>query len=174
MYGLIHIYCGEGKGKTTAAMGLAVRCAGQNGTVLVVQFMKQDTSGERKALHMLPGVHLWETYPSAKFSFQMTDAEKNAAAAWYQTMFQQLAEAVETGSVQMLILDEVFSCISCGFLPESALLAFLEHRPPHLEVVMTGRNPGAVFVERADYVTEMVCRKHPYQKGIAARRGVEY
>ena len=74
----------------------------------------------------------------------------------------------------MLILDEVFSCISCGFLPESALLAFLEHRPPHLEVVMTGRNPGAVFVERADYVTEMVCRKHPYQKGIAARRGVEY
>lgn len=76
MYGLIHIYCGEGKGKTTAAMGLAVRCAGQNGTVLVVQFMKQDTSGERKALHMLPGVHLWETYPSAKFSFQMTEAEK--------------------------------------------------------------------------------------------------
>ena len=104
----------------------------------------------------------------------MTDAEKNAAAAWYQTMFQQLAEAVEKGSVQMLILDEVFSCISCGFLPESALLAFLEYRPPHLEVVMTGRNPGAVFVERADYVTEMVCRKHPYQKGIAARRGVEY
>ena len=85
MYGLIHIYCGEGKGKTTAAMGLAVRCVGQNGTVLVVQFMKQDTSGERKALHMLPGVHLWKTYPSAKFSFQMTDAEKNAAAAWYQT-----------------------------------------------------------------------------------------
>ena len=76
MSGLVHLYCGDGKGKTTAAMGLAVRCAGWQERVLVVQLMKQDNSGERRILEQLPQVTLWETYPDAKFSFRMTPAER--------------------------------------------------------------------------------------------------
>ena len=145
MSGLVHIYCGDGKGKTTAAMGLAVRCAGWQKRVLVAQLMKQDNSGERRILEQLPQVTLWQTYPSAKFSFRMTDAEKQAAAEWYTAQFRKIAETVQHGAYAMLVLDELLSCITCGFL-----------------------------LERADYVTEMTLRKHPYEKGISARKGIEY
>ena len=74
----------------------------------------------------------------------------------------------------MLILDELLSCISCGFLPEEMVLAFLDSRPENLEVVMTGRNPSPALAERADYLTEMCLRKHPYEAGISARKGIEY
>ena len=161
MSGLVHIYCGDGKGKTTAAMGLAVRCAGWQKRVLVAQLMKQDNSGERRILEQLPQVTLWQTYPSAKFSFRMTDAEKQAAAEWYTAQFRKIAETVH-------------SCITCGFLPEQLVLDFLENRPEALEVVITGRDPSAALLERADYVTEMTLRKHPYEKGISARKGIEY
>ena len=156
MSGLVHIYCGDGKGKTTAAMGLAVRCAGWQKRVLVAQLMKQDNSGERRILEQLPQVTLWQTYPSAKFSFRMTDAEKQAAAEWYTAQFRKIAETVQHGAYAMLVLD------------------FLENRPEALEVVITGRDPSAALLERADYVTEMTLRKHPYEKGISARKGIEY
>ena len=74
----------------------------------------------------------------------------------------------------MLVLDELLSCITCGFLPEQIVLDFLENRPETLEVVITGRDPSAALLERADYVTEMTLRKHPYEKGISARKGIEY
>ena len=107
MSGLVHIYCGDGKGKTTAAMGLAVRCAGWQKRVLVAQLMKQDNSGERRILEQLPQVTLWQTYPSAKFSFRMTDAEKQAAAEWYTAQFRKIAETVQHGAYAMLVLDEL-------------------------------------------------------------------
>ena len=174
MSGLVHIYCGDGKGKTTAALGLAVRCAGWQKRVLVAQLMKQDNSGERRILEQLPQVTLWQTYPSAKFSFRMTDAEKQAAAEWYTAQFRKIAETVQHGAYAMLVLDELLSCITCGFLPEQLVLDFLENRPEALEVVITGRDPSAALLERADYVTEMTLRKHPYEKGISARKEIEY
>ena len=174
MSGLVHLYCADGKGKTTAAMGLAVRCAGWQERVLVVQLMKQDNSGERRILEQLPQVTLWETYPDAKFSFRMTLAEKAEAAHWYTGQFRRITEAVHGGTYRMLILDELLSCISCGFLPEETVLAFLDSRPENLEVVMTGRNPSPALAERADYLTEMCLRKHPYEEGISARKGIEY
>lgn len=174
MSGLVHVYCGDGKGKTTAAMGLAMRCAGWQKAVLVAQFMKQDHSGERRVLEQLPQVTLWETYPSAKFSFRMTAEEKQAAAAWYQMQFREIVNTVQQGSFRLLVLDELLSCISCGFLPEQDVLSFISSRPEELEVVITGRNPSPALLEQADYVTEMTLRKHPYEKGIAARKGIEY
>lgn len=174
MSGLVHVYCGDGKGKTTAAMGLALRCAGWQKAVLVAQFMKQDHSGERRILEQLPQVTLWETYPSAKFSFRMTAEEKQAAAAWYRMQFREIVNTIQQGSFRLLVLDELLSCISCGFLPEQEVLDFVESRPEELEVVITGRNPSPALLERADYVTEMLPRKHPYEKGISARKGIEY
>ena len=96
MSGLVHIYCGDGKGKTTAAMGLAVRCAGWQKRVLVAQLMKQDNSGERRILEQLPQVTLWQTYPSAKFSFRMTDAEK-------QAVLEQCHQVHSKQEMQMLV-----------------------------------------------------------------------
>ena len=174
MSGLVHIYCGDGKGKTTAAMGLAVRCAGWQKRVLVAQLMKQDNSGERRILEQLPQVTLWQTYPSAKFSFRMTDAEKQAAAEWYTAQFRKIAETVQHGAYAMLELDQMHACTTCGCLQEQLVLDFLENRPEALEVVITGRDPSAALLERADYVTEMTLRKHPYEKGIFARKGIEY
>ena len=95
---LVHIYCGDGKGKTTAAMGLAVRCAGWQKRVLVAQLMKQDNSGERRILEQLPQVTLWQTYPSAKITFRMTDAEKQAAAEWYTAQFRKIADPEQLGA----------------------------------------------------------------------------
>ena len=117
---------------------------------------------------------MWETYPDAKFSFRMTLAEKAEAAHWYTGQFRRITEAVQGGTYRMLILDELLSCISCGFLPEETVLAFLDSRPENLEVVMTGRNPSPALAERADYLTEMCLRKHPYEEGISARKGIEY
>ncbi len=174
MQGLLHIYCGDGKGKTTAAMGLALRCAGYDNNVLVAQFMKQANSGERLILQNVPNVTLWQTYPAAKFSFHMNAEEKMAAAAWYSTEFQKIVETVQNQPIRLLILDEVISCVRCGFLPEQKLLEFLDTRPLSLEVVLTGRNPTEAMQKRADYVTEMRKQKHPYEKGISARQGIEF
>lgn len=174
MVGLVHIYCGTGKGKTTAAMGLALRCAGYGGRVLLMQFMKRDNSGERRILAQLPQVTLWETYPAAKFSFQMNATECAQAAAWYTAQFQQIVKVIQQGGYRMLVLDELLSCIRCGFLDESLVVNFLQQKPEELEVVITGRDLSEKLVTQADYVTEMTKWKHPYDQGIPARQGVEF
>ncbi|MFR6496163.1 MAG: cob(I)yrinic acid a,c-diamide adenosyltransferase [Ruminococcus sp.] len=99
-----------------------------------------------------------------KFSFRMTDAEKQAAAEWYTAQFRKIAETVQHGAYAMLVLDELLSCITCGFLPEQLVLDFLENRPEALEVVITGRDPSAALLERADYVTEMTLGNIPMKR----------
>ena len=167
--GLIHIYCGEGKGKTTAAVGLAVRHAGFGGKVVLAQFLKDGTSSECRALSKLENV----TMLAAKFSFQMTEEEKQqCSAAIGRTFAAATGFAVREGAT-LLVLDEVCAAVSCGFLPEDELLTFLDGKPDELEVVLTGRNPSEALQARADYITEMVKRRHPFDKGIGARKGIE-
>ena len=171
--GLIHIYCGDGKGKTTAAIGLAVRHAGFGGKVVLAQFLKVGTSSECRALAKLGNITMLAANPSSKFSFQMTEEEKQeCSAAIGRTFAAATSFAVREGAT-LLVLDEVCAAISCGFLPEGEVLAFLDGKPDDLEVVMTGRNPSEALQERADYITEMVKRRHPFDKGIGARKGIE-
>ncbi|MDO4270180.1 MAG: cob(I)yrinic acid a,c-diamide adenosyltransferase [Eubacteriales bacterium] len=171
--GLIHLYCGDGKGKTTAAMGLAVRCAGRGKSVVAAQFLKDGTSGECRALAGLANVTVLAANPCGKFSSQMTEEERAETAAAVLRTFRAACDyAVRTGA-RLLVLDEACAAISCGFLDEDAVLSFLEHKPAALEVVLTGRNPSERLCERADYITEMVKRRHPFDKGIAAREDVE-
>ena len=174
MSGLVHIYCGDGKGKTTAAMGLAVRCAGWQKRVLVAQLMKQDNSGERRILEQLPQVTLWQTYPSAKFSFRMTDAEKRETADALTRTFDAATGFAVREHARLLVLDEVCAAISCGFLDEKTVVKFLETKPETLEVVLTGRGPSEALQAHADYITEMKMQRHPFEKGIAAREGIEF
>ena len=171
--GLIHIYTGDGKGKTTAALGLAVRCAGHGNRVLIVQFLKSRPTGELKSLALIPGIELLRGKETKKFTFQMTDAEKQEVLREHTALFSKVKEKINTEKIDLLILDEVLGACNTGVFDKALLLDFLQHKPQELEVVLTGRNPSPEIVNLADYVSEICKRKHPFDKGIPARTGVE-
>ena len=173
MFGLIHIYCGDGKGKTTAAVGLAVRCAGRGNKVLLVQFLKSRDSGELYSLAKLPDIEVMRGKESKKFTFQMTEEEKHALLIEHNKMFEQVLAKIKNGGYSLLILDEVIGALNAKVFEMPKLIEFLRHKPENLEVVLTGRNPAPELVEIADYVSEMRKIKHPMDKGIMAREGIE-
>lgn len=173
MFGLVHIYCGDGKGKTTAAIGLAVRCAGRGNKVLLVQFLKSRDSGELYSLARLPDIEVMRGKESKKFTFQMNDEEKHALLLEHNKMFEQVLEKIKTGNYSLLILDEVIGAVNARVFDLHKLTAFLRSKPENLEVVLTGRNPAPELLELADYVSEMRKIKHPMDKGIMAREGIE-
>ena len=173
MFGLIHIYCGDGKGKTTAAVGLAVRCAGRGNKVLLVQFLKSRDSGELYSLAKLPDVEVMRGKESKKFTFQMNEEEKHALLIEHNKMFEQVLAKIKNGGYSLLILDEVIGALNAKVFEMPKLIEFLRHKPENLEVVLTGRNPAPELVEIADYVTEMRKVKHPMDRGIMAREGIE-
>lgn len=174
MTGCVHIYCGDGKGKTSAALGLAVRAAGRGQKVLLARFLKNEDSGELPVLRTIPDITVMPCERSFGFVFKMTAAEKQEAAAFYHQHFFSAIKRAQTDDYKVLILDEIMSACSNEMVSETEILNFLKKRPPGLEVVMTGRNPSAALLGAADYVTEMKLIKHPFEKGIPAREGIEY
>lgn len=173
MFGLIHIYCGDGKGKTTAAVGLAVRCAGRGNKVLLVQFLKSRDSGELYSLAKLPDIEVMRGKESKKFTFQMNEEEKHALLIEHNKMFEQVLAKIKNDGYSLLILDEVIGALNAKVFEMPKLIEFLRHKPENLEVVLTGRNPAPELVEIADYVSEIRKVKHPMDKGIMAREGIE-
>ena len=173
--GLIHIYCGDGKGKTTAAFGLALRALGRNFRVLPVQFCKDGTSGELEALRSsgLDFTFLEGFKPSGS----KREEDKNTCARFtsYDSDVQESFDrAVNISSnYDMLILDELTWGIFHGAVSLESVLEFLDNKPEGLEVVITGRKPHKMLVERADYVSQIDCVKHPYEQGVPARKGIE-
>ena len=160
--GLVHIYSGDGKGKTTAGMGLCVRAAGAGYRVLICQFMKDGSSSERRAMEHIPGITFVSARDSVSFSFRMSE--------------EVLADAIRTASAEhydVLFLDEVLYAVRAGFLEESELISFLEHKPRNLEVILTGRDPGTRLLELCDYHSEICKRKHPFDRQQGARDGIE-
>ena len=172
MKGLIHIYCGDGKGKTTAAMGLALRSAGAGRRVLVLQFFKDGNSSEVKALKNFATVDVVEQTRRFGFSWTLSEEELREAKAYYSSLLEDaMAKSKE---YDLLVLDEAMSACAHGVIDEGELLAFLREKPEGLEVVLTGRDPSQAMQEAADYITEMKKVKHPFDQGIGAREGVEY
>lgn len=170
--GLVHIYCGDGKGKTTAAVGLAVRAAGRGLRVVIARFLKTDDSGEVSVLKEIPGITVIPCRRTFGFFSSMDEETKREAAAYNRSLFEEAAALA--GTADLLILDEIMAAVNYGMVEETAVLSFLEKRPENLEVVLTGRNPSESFLESADYVSEIVKKKHPYEKRISARKGIEY
>lgn len=173
-FGLIHIYCGEGKGKTTAAIGLMIRAAGHGKRCLLVQFLKDGQSGEIDILRALPEVRIITGQKYTKFSFYMNELEKKETLALHMQYLEQAVEAARSLSIDLLVLDEAFGAIQTQLLSEKALLDFLQTKPGQIEVVMTGRYPSEPMLAAADYISEIACCRHPYQRGIPAREGIEY
>ncbi len=172
MAGLIHIYCGDGKGKTTAAVGLAVRAAGAGKRVVFTQFFKNGNSSEvgmLKKLDNIQSIHC-KTVPG-RFK-NMTEEQKAQARADYSQLLETVLTEAQTAD--LLVLDEAISACNNGTIREERIQQFLRTKQEGLEVVLTGRNPSAELLELADYVTEMQKRKHPFDKGIPARHGVEF
>jgi cob(I)alamin adenosyltransferase len=168
--GLVQVYTGDGKGKTTAALGLAVRAVGQGLRVVMVQFIKG-----------LPdcGEHLF----AGKYG-AFTILQPSIGNAWQKPRAQLRAEAQETfalaektllgGMYDVVILDELVTSLRDGLVDEVQALALIELKPPGVELVLTGRGAPPSLVKAADLVTEMLAIKHPYDDGVPGRRGIEF
>lgn len=173
MAGLIHIYCGDGKGKTTAATGLAVRAAGAKKKVVFAQFMKDGSSSEIGMLKELRGVEIFVCSTCYGFFQNMDEKQKIVACRNYTELFERVKERLKD-DVDLLILDEAMAACKCSAINEADLIKFLKEKPKALEVVLTGRGPSQEIIELADYVTEMKKVKHPYDGGVKARYGIEF
>lgn len=167
--GLVHLYWGDGKGKTTAAMGLALRYLGAGKKVVVVQFLKGRPSGEIPVLCSL-GAEIFRGKAGEKFTFQMSE-EELVQTRRLQT--EQLRAALER-SCDLLVLDEACAAWNTGTVDQKLLQAAVLERPVGREVVLTGRNPPEWMLDAADYSTEMRCCRHPYERGVPAREGAEF
>jgi cob(I)alamin adenosyltransferase len=168
--GLVIIYTGRGKGKTTAALGLAVRAAGHDLRVAVVQFVKgKATSGEQRFAER------WAAFPIVQFIDQSCfDApeEDQKAAAGRALLYAR--ELLTGGRVDVLVLDEAITAVNKGLLQLSEVEELLEQRPRPVDLVLTGREAPQELIGRADLVTEMREVKHPFQGGRKAREGIDY
>lgn len=169
-----HIYYGDGKGKTTAAIGLAVRAAGSKMKVLFVQFLKTEFSGERHILSHTENVTLTFCPLELKFTFDMDDKEKAQAAKIFKGIFDNAVTTALTEKYDMVVLDEVFEAINAHMLSESEVYEFITNAPSSMEIVMTGHTPPQKFMDCADYITEFKKIKHPYDRGITGRIGIEF
>ena len=167
--GLLHLYWGDGKGKTTAAMGLALRALGSGKRVVIVQFLKGGKSGEIPLLEQL-GAKVYRGKAGQKFVFQMNDAEKAATRA----LQNENLRAAMAQPANLLLLDEAGSAWELDMVDKELLQMAVLHRPDGQECVLTAHAAPQWMLDAADYSTEMKCCRHPYQKGIAARQGIEY
>lgn len=172
--GLIHIYTGDGKGKTTAAIGQCIRAVGNHMQVYFVQFLKDGTSGEIEILQKLQGVSVSFVEHHYGFYKNMSETEKIAARTAYGCLLEDVIPTVTEKSNVLLVLDEVIGAYNCELISREYLLDFLRRKPPHIEVILTGREPVKELLDLADYVTEMRKIKHPFERGIQARKGIEY
>lgn len=166
---MLHIYHGDGKGKTTAAMGLALRMAGRGKRVVIAQFLKSEDSGERFALACLDGVELLSLPDSLPFTFAMTQEQLEQERVRYVQLLGQLEE--RSACADLLVLDEVCDAVDFGLVELDTVLSLLDGYKG--EAVFTGRQGQPELLERADYVTRMEKQKHPFDRGIEARVGVE-
>ncbi|MBQ3670071.1 MAG: cob(I)yrinic acid a,c-diamide adenosyltransferase [Treponema sp.] len=175
---MIHLYCGDGKGKTTAAVGLSVRALGNGVPVVFLQFLKGRGAGEVQVLGAL-GAFVFRGKSGDKFVSQMTDAEKAETKRISDENLSRACAEVrrlcECGRV-LFVLDEVCAAWNAALVDKEAVSALVERAKGSgcVELVLTGRNPPVFMSEAADYVTEMKKIKHPFDAGIRARRGVEF
>ena len=171
---MVHIYHGDGKGKTTAAMGLALRMLGTGKKVFVVQFLKGKTSGEIFSLLRMEHVTVLRGKPETKFVFQMNQEELEGTRELHSRQLQLAFAAAAEGRADLIVLDEALDAITTDTLNEGELLRLISLNKDKVEIVLTGRNPSAELVSAADYITLMKKEKHPYDVGTPARKGIEY
>ena len=182
---MIHLYVGDGKGKTSAAIGLAVRAAGAGLKVAIVFFDKGDDGGdlsqqrysEREILRQIPNVDIFSTglprfSPGRPFRLQMTNEDIKEAQRGYDLA----TDIIKSKSHSVVILDEILGLVKPGVFDEKQIISLFElaRKPPETELILTGRSDSPSLVQQADLVTEMRKTKHYFDSGTPARKGIEY
>jgi cob(I)alamin adenosyltransferase len=178
--GLVQIYTGDGKGKTTAAFGLALRAAGQGHKVLIFQFLKPTSLdiGERKALSSFPSI----TIETLDADWDMAKSRLRQKAPRFilgvkkaiHDSLEMLSDLAAQRQYDVIILDEIVYCLSKGLAALEDIKDLIEKRDKHVELILTGRGAKQELLELADLVSEIRSIKHPFEKGISARRGIEF
>jgi len=170
--GLVQVYTGDGKGKTSAAFGLALRAIGRGLKVYIVQFVKGGFDyGELYIVDKLPNLTL-KAFGRGRFVTQQPPDEKDVALA--EEAFNLAKKVVESGEYDMVILDEINVALNLKLISLEKVLKLIKDKPKHVELVLTGRYAPNEIIEVADLVTEMKEIKHPYRKGCQARKGIDY
>lgn len=174
--GYVHIYTGSGKGKTTAALGLGLRAACAGLRVCIFQFLKaKGTSCEdRSTVPNLEFVCLNEKHPLFAGKRGGDSAVRKRLAKKIRADIAKVRTAIKSGQYDLIVLDEIVNCVSEGFLSEAAVIDIIAKKPRALELVLTGRGATDGLIGATDYVTEIDKVKHPFDMGLAARRGIEY
>lgn len=178
---MIQLYTGDGKGKTTAAVGQAVRAAGDGYKVIFSQFMKGNDTGELHALEQLSNVEIIRSGRSFGFYSTLSDGEKAQLTVIHNEILDRLIACAERKEAFMIVLDEITYPVKWGLIDIVSLKRLLELAGKRgepgknvPELILTGRDAADFIVNAADYITEMRCVRHPYEKGISARHGIEY
>ena len=171
----LHVYTGDGQGKTTAAMGLALRSLGHGNTALIAQFMKTGNSGELLALRQLPGAVVITAPPIQGFTFAMDEAQKRETARQQTAFIQDALDAIAAHRPQMIVLDELSEAVADGLVPDDAAERLVSAALSSGETAVTGYHMPAWLLQRADYVSRIQAVKHPYAtERLPARKGVEW
>lgn len=173
--GMVHVYTGKGKGKTTAAVGLGVRAYGAGLRVLLVQFLKYGDSSELNSLRSLGSTFAVYPAPGQRHGFyqQLPETERRQVEAETRQRFEAAAEQVRGGDWDMVILDEMITAVSYGMVSERELCDLMREKAGHTELVLTGRGLTDSVAEAADLITEMKEIKHYYRTGVPSRPGIE-
>ncbi|MCR5650138.1 MAG: cob(I)yrinic acid a,c-diamide adenosyltransferase [Lachnospiraceae bacterium] len=178
---MVHIYYGNGKGKTSSAAGLCLRAISCGVPVIFVQFLKDGSSGEARFLEERPNVTVLHTKDHFGFWRRMTDAEKEETARQSRELLIQTSGYIRRREIKntdadisgIIVLDEVLNAVEYGIFDAPEIRDFIKEIPCGYEAVLTGKNAPQALIEEADYVTELKMIKHPYEKGVKARCGVE-
>lgn len=172
--GLVHIYCGDGKGKSTASFGLIIRALGCGYKVLLVQFLKDDDTNEIKFLSKVNNLKIISGQDEIKkFTWNMTEEELIKVKEIITNRFINAIDLCVKDNYDVVVFDEIIGAIQTKMLDSNLVLNFIKNKPQNLEVVMTGRNPEEELIKVADYVSEIKKIKHPFDKKISAREGIE-
>ena len=169
---MIHIYCGDGKGKTTASLGLICRHVGTGGKAALAQFLKSLPTGELKTLELLQ-VPVYRNELPHGFFPNMSEAMRKKVRVMHDATLAEVTRSARANECTLLVLDELCAALSLGLIDREAVLSLLDDHG-NAELVITGRDPEEALLSRADYVTEMKLIKHPYKKGVLARKGIEF
>jgi len=173
--GLVIVFTGDGKGKTTSALGIALRACGHGMKVLIIQFIKGSrATGELKAIKRLSPeieiIHQGKGFIGIRGN-NISRKEHIEAA---ENALKLAKEKIQAGGYDIVILDEINNAVSLNLIPIEDVLESIKNRPPELHLILTGRNAHASVIELADLVTEMRNIKHPYKEGITAQKGVDF
>ena len=173
--GLIQVYTGDGKGKTTAALGQAMRAVGAGYTVYMVQFLKGGKTGELNAAKKLePCFRIFRFEKERGFFWTLNDGQKKELEVEVRKAFDFIKELVGLNKCNILILDEIMGILHNGLLTENEVCGLLERKPENMEIILTGRDVPERIFKMAHLVTEMKMIKHPFEQGIGPREGIEW